>query len=366
MPAKPVRRSMFRNARASVTPQRRNRLLFVLGLLVCLLATDGIVAGQSRIKCTDELVLVPDSKSVVCTLEGRRQTMTYDLEEPWPAVRTLGVVRAEMRKRNWTPLREDFVNPGMRSSHLAGWRSLEEDGRTIRQWLAQWSGPDGRVAWYELLYSSARGESKLPSLLKVNAALLDREEAAAAREQAQRRLGPGVRGADLSSLMIPCGLSHASARKADNLVCQGAQGKQAPTRLGDAYNLSLLPGAIAHATGAPSGAARTINDGWYGACGSLSLATSAEGAVDLDLGNWYQLTGVALTAETQSARKITIFAGSVATEMLQVASYDGMLARKRLFSFPPVPARFIRVIFRGGKTEIPVRLEEVEAYGECL
>jgi hypothetical protein len=119
-------------------------------------------------------------------------------------------------------------------------------------------------------------------------------------------------------------------------------------------------------TGAPSEAARTINDGWYGACSSLALVTSPEGTVDLDLGGAYQLTGVALTAETESPRQIAILAGSIATEMLQVASYDGILAGKRLFSFPAVPARFIRVTFKGGKAESPVRLEEVEAYGECF
>jgi hypothetical protein len=348
----------------SMTVRRRKMLLIFLALPACLLVIGGIVADSVRNKCSDELVRVPGSMSVVCGVEGRRQTVTYEVDEPLPATRTLGLIRAEMRKRNWTPLREDFVNPGMRSSHLTGWRSFEEDGNLVRQWLAQWSAPDGRIAWYELLYSSPRGDSKRPSRLKVNAALIDKHEATAARDEAQKRLG--TRGEELSSLAIPCGLSPASLRKADSSVCRGAEGKPAPTRLGDTYNLSLLPGAVARVTGAPPEAARTINDGWYGACGSLALVTSPEGTVNLDLGGAYQLTGVALTAETESPRQIAILAGSSATEMLQVASYDGILAGKRLFSFPAVPARFIRVTFMGGKAESPVRLEEVEAYGECF
>jgi hypothetical protein len=339
-------------------------LLFFLALPACLLAIGGIVAGNARHKCSDDLVLVPGSLSVVCGVEGRRQTVTYEVEEPWPATRTLGLIRAEMRKRNWAPLREDFVNLGVRSSHLTGWRSFEEDGKLVRQWLAQWSAPDGRVAWYELLYSSPHGDPKPSSRLKVNGVLFDKVDAAAAREEAQKRLG--TRGEDLSHLTIACSLSPSALRKADPSVCPGAGNKAAPNQLGSSYNLSLLPEAVARVNGASSTAARAINDGWYGGCSSLTLVTSPEGTVDLDLGGAYQLTGVALTAEADGPRRITILAGTVPTEMLKVASYEGVLAGKRLFSFPAVSARFIRLTLQGGKPETPVRLEEVEAYGECL
>lgn len=348
--------------RSLITSNLGNKLLLVPPMLICALVLVGLMDGPPIGACSDDFVLAPDPRAVVCTVEGGIEKLSYEVDEPWPANRVLNLIQSQMRKRHWAPLQEDFLNPDVRSSHLAGWRSFEEDGHTVHQWLAQWSTSDGRVAWYALLYKCPKGDQRHSSELKVMAALFDQRHAAAVRESAHLLLG--IRGKELSQLAVPCVLSEPGLHRAKRAACSSPA--PAPTRLGASYNLSLLRETVARVTGASSTSAQAIKDGWYGACSSISLAQSRGAAIDLDLGGIYQLTGVAVTAEATTAYKLTILAGSRPTEMSEVESYEGILAGKRLFTFPPLAARIVRLSLAGSKGDAPVRLEEVEVYGGCL
>jgi hypothetical protein len=89
--------------------------------------------------------------------EGSVRQLSYKLSVKYPAEEVIAFVRTELKREGWHALPEDYLNPGLASSHVTGWNS-HQDGTgkmimEVHQWLAQWKNNGGDVVWYVFRYT---------------------------------------------------------------------------------------------------------------------------------------------------------------------------------------------------------------------
>ena len=96
--------------------------------------------------------------------EGSVRQLSYKLSVKYPAEEVIAFIGAELKREGWHALEEDYLNPGLASSHVTGWNS-HQDGTEkvlmeVHQWLAQWKNNAGDVVWYVFRYTYPhRGEA---------------------------------------------------------------------------------------------------------------------------------------------------------------------------------------------------------------
>jgi hypothetical protein len=111
---------------------------------------------------SESLLVVPSANSPQhLTYPDGRQQLTYTIDSDYPATGILSFLSSELRKRGWKPLRFDFLNPDMPSSHVRGWTFFEdatqEPRMAVRQWMADWENRAHDITLYNLEYRSPSG-----------------------------------------------------------------------------------------------------------------------------------------------------------------------------------------------------------------
>ncbi len=108
--------------------------------------------------------------------------IAYEIDEPYPAERVLRFIKSRV-PAEFRPRAEDFMNPGIPTSHVRGWTSYE-DGTTqpsssVHQWQAEWEDAAGNILTYSLQYRSAGDHLDRPTStkLRVSGTLLTRAQA---------------------------------------------------------------------------------------------------------------------------------------------------------------------------------------------
>ena len=100
--------------------------------------------------------------------------VSYTLAEPHPAASVIDEISVRLAATGWKPLDEDWLNPGMPSSHLTGWGDFVDATvkpiRQVHQWMAQWKDGSGNIVTYTFLYSYPENGKPDLSSLSVNGA----------------------------------------------------------------------------------------------------------------------------------------------------------------------------------------------------
>jgi hypothetical protein len=95
--------------------------------------------------------------------------VAYGLNEKYPARDVLSQIAGRLKKLGWEPLKEDWLNPGLPSSHVRGWAEYVDGTvkpeRQVHAWQAEWKNGAGDVVAYSFQYSYPRnGKADLQSL----------------------------------------------------------------------------------------------------------------------------------------------------------------------------------------------------------
>lgn len=157
------------------------------GVVVLLLIVGAVgVKGQGALRekaagYSDALVVAPGAKNVEYTVSGGGQHVTYKVEAEYPAEDLLKLIREKLETRGWKPLAEDFLNPGLMSSHSRGWARFQDvttkPKTRVNQWLAQWAKDSGELAWYTLLYRNPVSDEPNLKTVEVHASYFSAESA---------------------------------------------------------------------------------------------------------------------------------------------------------------------------------------------
>ncbi len=103
-----------------------------------------------------ELTFLPNATNIRYYELGGTFQLIYRIQADYPAGDLIAVVSAELERRKWRPLQEDYLNPGLPSGHVRGWQRFNQPAKnppqTIHQWLANWENQDGDVMSYGFIY----------------------------------------------------------------------------------------------------------------------------------------------------------------------------------------------------------------------
>lgn len=139
--------------------------VFSLVLVAVVLSWQNGCARQSErdpVEATNALVVCPGAIEPKRTnVEGGEQLM-YRAVAEYPANEIIACISERLEKARWQPLKDDFWNPGLPSSHVRGWThfvdSIVHPEATVDQWSGQWTNATGDVAWYTLQYVYPPGD----------------------------------------------------------------------------------------------------------------------------------------------------------------------------------------------------------------
>lgn len=140
-------------------------------------------------KYSASLVVVPSAKSSkYLKYQDGRQQVIYATESEYPAEGVLSFISAELRKRGWGPLPQDFFNPDIPSSHQRGWTFFEDHAQKpwtgVYAWNADWENGSHDIVVYALRYDSPDNSTRNLKSLQVIALFIPAEIAAKMKRDA--------------------------------------------------------------------------------------------------------------------------------------------------------------------------------------
>lgn len=131
-------------------------------------------SSQNPNDYSDALIVIPSATKVHYYRKvGGIDQVTYQLKEEYPASNIISEISEKLEKNGWQPLEEDFLNPGLPSSHVRGWTDFVDGTRKpeikVHQWLAQWKDKQVNIVAYVFLYEYTINDRPNLSTLKVYA-----------------------------------------------------------------------------------------------------------------------------------------------------------------------------------------------------
>jgi len=126
--------------------------------------------------------------------DGRQQVI-YSTESEYPAEDVLSFISAELKKRGWKPLPQDFFNPDIPSSHQRGWTFFEDHTQKpwtgVYAWNADLENGSHDIVVYALRYESPDNSTRNLKNLKVIALFIPADIASKMKRDAVSSKGEG-------------------------------------------------------------------------------------------------------------------------------------------------------------------------------
>ena len=101
-------------------------------------------------------VVVPGATGVKQSIFQGKDQIIYHLQSKYPADDVLRTISVRLKNLGWEPLKEDWLNPGLPSSHVRGWTYFEDEttkpATSMRAWNADWENGAHDILTYILEY----------------------------------------------------------------------------------------------------------------------------------------------------------------------------------------------------------------------
>src|SRR5436309_15751200 len=158
-----------------------------------LFAALGCARGQAPpgASVPQELTPLPSASGVHYTSQYDG-TVSYKLNEPYPADAAISALRKRLETTGWRPLEHDFLDPALANSFIAGWGNYQDATsspvREVYQWIAQWEHASGRIVSYRLAYEGhvdGSGRIEPVSPLSVDGTLFSSNAASELRNKSE-------------------------------------------------------------------------------------------------------------------------------------------------------------------------------------
>jgi hypothetical protein len=151
-----VRGIRIRDGCSKSMPMRSSLAAVVLVFLVCHTVLCQQVGNATR-TANSCLVLISGATNVKhYNLPGLRKQLSYHIQSPYPADEVLDTIKQKLQLDGWKPLRADFLNPKLPSSHVRGWDYYQDQATkpvtSVWAWQADWKNIKGEIVTYRLEY----------------------------------------------------------------------------------------------------------------------------------------------------------------------------------------------------------------------
>lgn len=102
-------------------------------------------------------IVVPGATGVKQSIFQGKDQIIYHLHSEYPADDVLGTISMHLKRLGWEPLNEDWLNPGLPSSHVRGWDYFQDRTTkpvtSARAWNGDWENSTHDILIYVLTYS---------------------------------------------------------------------------------------------------------------------------------------------------------------------------------------------------------------------
>ncbi len=134
---------------------RRNKLFIIIVGLLILGGCVGSVKKQAA-TFSDSLIVLSGAENIQYTKLEESEQLLFEIKEEYPAKSVLEKISSKLEAKAWRPSSEDFLNPGLPSSH-GRWMEFfdvtKPPERQIHQWSGQWENKNGDIILCFLRYS---------------------------------------------------------------------------------------------------------------------------------------------------------------------------------------------------------------------
>jgi hypothetical protein len=119
------------------------------------------------------LILLSNSEEPFYDIrDGGSIQLSYKIKEEYPAAAVIKQIAAQLETKGWKPLKEDYLNPGLPSSHVKGWDNYEDAShppRTIvHRWMGDWEDKYGNIVRYAFIYEYPKNKAKNLSIMQIH------------------------------------------------------------------------------------------------------------------------------------------------------------------------------------------------------
>lgn len=147
-------------------------------LIIAIVLGLALLAGCQKkyttpVKSSPELIAPLGASNI----SAAGDSLTYELDAPYPARDPVGVIADALRDRGYRPLQ--------RSDYVRGWGELTDQTQHIYQWMGEWRNGGGDLVIYTLQYRYPATESPSLDHLFVSAS----KKPGAAKQEAEAAAG---------------------------------------------------------------------------------------------------------------------------------------------------------------------------------
>ncbi len=132
------------------------KLSFSLALLAILISSCQTKANQDPKNYSESLIVLAGATNISYAKVDNTDQVTYNLKAAYPAPEFIDQLLKKTNDMGWTPLKEDFLNPGLPTSIVRGWSDYEDASRKpntkVHSWQTDWQNKNGDVLIYGLKY----------------------------------------------------------------------------------------------------------------------------------------------------------------------------------------------------------------------
>ncbi len=133
-------------------------------------------ASREAREYSDCLIVFPTAREIKYAKYHGTDQVTYKVQADYPADDVLSFISKQLKDKGWKALKEDYLNPGLPSSHVRGWTvfydATTRPETTVHQWLAEWENETQDVVWYALQYRYPTGKPRDLRTLQVGASYI--------------------------------------------------------------------------------------------------------------------------------------------------------------------------------------------------
>lgn len=144
-------------------------------LILCILAEPSYSVDdrQNIEKYLRDIVVLNNADNIYYSQHNNSAAqLSFLLKEKYPAEKAIEELSEKLLANGWSPLKEDYLNQGVLSSHSEGWSKFEDWSSTpnqmIYQWIGDWQDAERNTIRTAFIYTKLIDENLDNSILKVH------------------------------------------------------------------------------------------------------------------------------------------------------------------------------------------------------
>ncbi len=161
-----------------------SRLIFLL-LLVIFFGCQ-TKPSQNPKNYSDSLIILSGASNISYAKIDSTDQVMYTIKAEYPASTVINELQSKINGNGWSPLKEDFMNPGIPTSIVRGWTKFEDASKQpnteVHAWVTDWQNKKGDILQYHLTYRYPIKSQPDMSSLKVVAIYIPADTAAALKQ----------------------------------------------------------------------------------------------------------------------------------------------------------------------------------------